>query len=137
MKNKWQLSIKLTTETLLSIEKDFNIVLPNNLKEFLLKNNASTPSEKYFDTLTSKEEMLNNIIDFNYESIESFEKIYIRLKKVLPSDTIPFAKDSFGNYICMNTSDEKIVFYEHENQQTVYVADNLEEFINHLYGALK
>lgn len=137
MKNKWQLSIELTAETLLAIEKDFNFILPENLKDFLLQNNASTPSEKYFDTFSSKEEIFSNVIDFNYESIESFTKIYNRLKKVLPSDTIPFAKDGFGNYICMNISDDTIVFYEHENQQIIYIASNLKEFIDHLYGELK
>lgn len=137
MKNKWQLSINLTPDTLFGIEKEFDIILTNNLKEFLLKNNGSIPSKKYFDTLSSKEEVLNNVIDFNSESIESFGKIFNILKKILPLNVIPFAKDGFGNYICIDTTNENIVFYEHENQKTIHIANNLEEFINNLYGDLK
>ncbi len=136
MENKWQFYNKLNNDTINDIEMKFNISFPNDIKEFLLKYNASSPSSKFFDTVETREEMLNNIIDFNKGSIDSFEEIYITLKDFLPLNTIPFARDGMGNYICTQENEDngyKIVFFEHETQTLMGITDSLSEFISSLY----
>ncbi len=132
MNNNWQLSIKLEEKTLNSIEEEHNLIIPDDLKEFLLLHNASIPILKSFDTDTSKDETINNILDFNFNSEELFAEIYNSIKNYIPKGFFPFARDGFGNYICAS-SNSNIIFYNHENQKIFSIANDFQEFFESLY----
>jgi len=132
MENSWQLSIKLEKETLENIEGKCEIVIPKDLKNFLLLNNGSIPILKSFNTDSSKNEIINNILDFNINSSESFQIVHNSIKDYIPVNFLPFARDGFGNYICI-LQDNKIIFYNHETQKTSVIAKNFQDFIKGLH----
>ena len=45
---------------------------------------------------------------------------------------IPFALDPAGNFFCVENG--KIVFYNHETDDTETICDTFKEFLNKLYG---
>lgn len=41
--------------------------------------------------------------------------------------------DNFGNYICYDTQENRIVYWLHEEHIYATIAENWEEFISNLY----
>ena len=47
---------------------------------------------------------------------------------------IPFASDPSGNYICIDVNNnDSVVFWNHEINNTEYIAKNFSAFLNKLY----
>jgi len=130
MKNEWQLKIDLMPDSLDKIEILIKKELPSEFKEFLSMANASCPKNDKFE-VDSELYVLNNILNFNDDSEEGFNDIYIRLKNSFKI-YIPFARDGFGNYLILDIDTKKVFLFNHENEQIIFVAI-FEDFINSLF----
>ena len=126
----WKYVIPLTNKDgIKEVEKKYNILLSDDLKECIKTNNAGYPNKKIFDTELSKERIFKDLISYNKEDEENiyqFEKLfYIGL--------IPFGLDPSGNILCMDNNNNKVVLYLHETGEKELVSNNFSEFLNKLY----
>ena len=125
----WKYVIPLENkEEIQEIEKKYNVLLPNDLKECIEKNNAGYPDKKIFDTEVSKEKIFKDLISYNREDEEN---IY-QFEELFRMNLIPFGLDPSGNVLCLN-DDKKVILYLHETQEKEFVTDNFSEFLNKLY----
>ena len=153
MKNS---GVQLTEDVIAEFEKEFNIMLPQDYRKFMLKNNGGKPVpvdrwnfsfiENGTDTMT------DSIVSF-------FEKFYsekttkdddlkegyaalLRTEQI-PANLLPIADDPFGNIIFLSAAGEdygKVYFgnTELEVPETGYIvmspiADTFTEFMDKLY----
>jgi hypothetical protein len=98
------------------LEKQLELILPNELKKHYLKHNGGFPIKerfymKNYDTYTS----INGFIPikYHYENIDDWtmEEVYLnfnKIKKVLPKKLLAFASDYGGNKFCIDTESESI-----------------------------
>ena len=106
---------------------------PDEFKNCILSNNGGRPSKRKFDTDTQKERAIKSFLSFNREDRETVWKIQDWNKDVLSRKYAAFAIDNFGNLVCFDISNNKIVFYDHENGEIEQIADNFTEFMERLY----
>lgn len=128
--NEWQLKIDLDNQSIERIEKYINKKFPKYFIDFLKKTNASSPIKDKFN-MEKEVYVLNGILNFNKNSKDSFDDIYEKLKDVL-EDCIPFGRDGFGNYICINLGESKVYFYNHEDEKKNFLS-TFDNYINALY----
>ena len=127
--NEWQLNIELNNNSIENIEKYIQKKLPVELISFLMEANASYPKNDRFK-VESSEYIVNNILNFNESSEESFYDSFDNLKENI-KDFIPLAKDGFGNYYLIDLDNLKVYFYNHENNGIQYLFD-FDKFIEAL-----
>lgn len=128
---EWKYKIELSDNALSDISSKYQVVIPDDLKKLLMMANAATPSKTRF-MLKVDEKVLGAILSFNPDEKEadSFESaMNIGFEK----NIVPFGIDPFGNYICYNTTDKSIMFFDHEEDSLEKVASSLEEFLGMLY----
>ena len=113
------------------IEKERQILFPDELKEFILKTNASTPS-RYNFMLGNNERVFGAVLCFN-ENEPEVDSVFDALEVIEDKDLIPFGIDPFGNYICYSLKEKKIVFWNHETGRTESTEKSLEDFVESLY----
>ena len=128
--NEWQLKIDLDIQSIEKLERYLDKKIPSYFIDFLKKSNASFPVKDKFK-IEEEVYVLNNILNFNKKSKYSFEEIYENLKDKL-RDCIPFGRDGFGNYVCINLNESKVYFYNHENEKKIFIS-TFDDFINDLY----
>ncbi len=146
------ISEKINNSEINAFEKQFEIELPKDYKEFLINNNGGYPTELLLTpefeevdptTLESRGQAINverffslNEIAFEYEDI--LDETYI------PAEYIPFANTAFGNLILIYVGSKKdygsIYFSNHdlfdENNDCFTlskISNSFSEFIDSLY----
>lgn len=131
MNIEWKYKIDLKENSISVIESKYGIVIPKDLQKLLEIANAATPSVTKF-MVKVDEKLLGAILSFNPDEKEadSFESA---MQLNFDKEIVPFGIDPFGNYICYNTSNGKIVFYDHEEDTMIDVADSLEDYLDSLY----
>ncbi len=131
MSIEWKYKIELERDAISTISEKYNICIPEDLIKLLETANGATPSKTKF-MLKVDEKLLGAILSFNpgEKEADSFEDA---MNIGFSKNIIPFGIDPFGNYICYNTDDKSIVFFDHEEDSIEKVAESLEEFINMLY----
>lgn len=131
MNIEWKYKIDLTDNALSEMSSKYQIIIPDDLKNLLKFANAATPSKTKF-MLKVDEKVLGAILSFNpnEKEADSFEcAMNIGFEK----NNVPFGIDPFGNYICYNTDNGSIMFFDHEEDYLEKIASSLEEFLNKLY----
>ena len=131
MNIEWKYKIDLAENAIAEMVKKYQIIIPDDLKKLLMVANAATPSKTRF-MLRVDEKILGAVLSFNpgEKEADSFESaMNIDFKK----NIVPFGIDPFGNYICYNTIDGSIVFFDHEEDSETEVASSLNEFLDKLY----
>lgn len=113
------------------MEKEYNMILPNQYKDFLCKYNGGyTPKTKFKVGKVSSDIRgfygLGNVkLSFNT----------IKLREWIDKSFLPIACDSFGNYYVIgldNDSNGKIFFCNHEaGNKMEYIAENLKAFFKY------
>lgn len=128
---EWKYKIELSDNALSDISSKYQVVIPDDLKKLLMMANAATPSKTRF-MLKVDEKVLGAILSFNPDEKEadSFESA---MNICFEKNIVPFGIDPFGNYICYNTTDKSIMFFDHEEDSLEKVASSLEEFLGMLY----
>ena len=116
------------------LELKYCYMLPEDLKECIVKNNAGVPSLSTFDLGENKEMVFGGLLSFNEGDVDSIYD-YISL---FESDDgkglkmFPFALDPAGNFFCIENG--KVVFYDHEMDKTTVICNTFTEFLNMLYA---
>ena len=131
MNIEWKYKIELEKNALTEIAEKYNIAIPDDLSKLLKMANAATPSKTKF-MLKVNEKILGAILSFNpnEEEADSFDTaMSIDFNK----NIVPFGIDPFGNYICYDTNDGSIVFFDHEEDSIEKISENLETFLENLY----
>ena len=129
---KWNYKIDLNDENIFSsIEKERGIVIPKQLKKIVIDGNAATP-EKYKFIIGSTERVLGAVLSFN-KGEKDTDTVFTALEVIDDKNLLPFGIDSFGNYICMNITENKVVFWDHETGDVFETGKNLTDFFETLY----
>lgn len=129
---KWNYKIDLVDECVFSeIEKERGISIPDSLVELVKEGNAATP-ERYKYVIGSTEKMVGAILSFNRNE-EDTDTVFTALSVIDDKDLMPFAIDSFGNYVCLDLVNEDVVFWDHEIGEAFSTEKKLAEFLEQLY----
>lgn len=108
-------------------------VFVDSFRKCVIANNGGRPNKKVFDTDKTKERELKSFLSFNKNDRETVWKIFEWNKEELTDKYIPFGIDNFGNLICFEASNDKIVFVNHEDMSVEIIADNFDAFMSGLY----
>ena len=132
-------------------ERRTGLKFPPQYRAWLLRYNGGRPEPKgfrykyesgpYTDSCVA---WFFNLGDAKYERLEGELRVYKNPDdKRLPDELIPFARDPFGNLICISMCGEnqgKVYFWDHEEEDTPpsyrnchLIADSFDEFIAALH----
>ena len=111
--------------------KKYKIIIPDDLKELLKIANAATPSKAKFK-LNTEEKLLGAILSCNPNESEA-DSLDDAMQINFDKNVIPIGIDPYGNYICYNTANEGIMFYDYEIESLEKITTGLEEFLKLLY----
>ncbi len=142
IKWKWT-ELPLSRDDILSVQDKLGLTFPENFVKLVLQNNAGYPNHRYFDIGNRKDLVFEHLLNLKHDGeAETLMQVYSDLRDRLPKNVIPFAMDSFGNFICFDfrndQNDPDIVFWDHEldnkgDPQTILKIDeNLSDFLNTL-----
>jgi cell wall assembly regulator SMI1 len=127
----WKYVKELTNKSAVDeFEKKNKVSFPTDLKNCIKANNGGRPDKNIFDSEKTKERVFKTLLSFNENDIETIYKYYPVIKKEMPS-LVPFAIDSFGNFLCIN--ENKVVFFLHETDEIENVANSFSELLDKLY----
>lgn len=131
MNMEWKYKIDLEDGALSRMSSKYNVTIPEDLKELLMVANAATPSKTKF-MLKVDEKILGAVLSFNADEkeVDSFENA---MSTGFEKNIVPFGIDPFGNYICYNTYNKNIIFFDHEDNSFEVIALTLKEFLAMLY----
>jgi len=132
----WELTYKLSDDTKIKdLEKIAGISLPSDYIDCVLENNEGYPSLKVFKTQRGVKHIFNNLLSLDESEDENVFKTYqFIFEEMERKDIIPFARDSFGNYICFDFSESagKVVFWDNETNTLDVVSETFTELIDML-----
>lgn len=139
----------VTDEVIEGCEARLGVRLPSELRNFFKRHNGGRPIPKVF-ALENGDASSGSVVawflaihDGPYENFEDYFRTFKRKAKRLPEDLIPFARDPFGNLICMKSSgtDEGAVYFwdhEEEDEKPSYanchrIAPSISAFLDGLF----
>lgn len=112
-----------------SVENEFKIKIPNNVKKFFLKNNGGKP---YIDVINT------NGRDWDIRCFLSFNpnNRYYSIQKCLPffleeskGKMIPIAVDNGGNYYCIDSAGKVYNWFHEEENSYTLITKSFDEFV--------
>ena len=111
---------KATDKDIQDFEKQFNLTLPDCLKEFYKNYNSTATSFMFTEILG----MTNIISDYDE---------YPALKELVDEKFVPIANDN-GDFICMDTKQNKdqLFYFSHEDENLSKTNMTIEAFIQDL-----
>lgn len=117
-------------------EQKYNIKLPDDLVENVSKYNAGTVEPHRFDLENESGKVFGGFLSFNDESIEGEDLVcetidLVDFYKDSKLIALPLGEDPFGNLICLK--DDNIYFWDHEEDEFIYICDTFTDFLNMLY----
>ena len=131
---EWKYIKKLQSEDLIhDYETLVDYQFSDSFKECVKTHNGGRPSKCCFDTDMAKGRAVKTFLSFNKNSRETVWKIFEWSTEELTRYFIPFAIDNFGNLICFNSANDKVVFVNHEDKSVETVADDFDRFMDGLY----
>ena len=113
------------------IENERKISFPEELKGFILIANAATQS-RYNFMVGNNEKVLGAVLSFNHGESDT-DSVFTALSVIADSNLIPFGIDPFGNYICYDLKEKRVVFWNHETDKVDLTGKTLTDFIDSLY----
>ncbi len=134
MKNiKWEYVSPIKENAIEDFESKYNVDIPEDLKKVILKNNGGMPSVSAIDNSNGDTYVFGGLLSFNdgdddcvYDFVDMFIDEDDRLSM------LPFGLDPFGNFYCIK--DNKVVFYNAEEDTTELMADSFSDFVDGLYN---
>ena len=139
---EWRFVRKLKSEELITeYEQKGNYQFPEMFVEYIKNCNAAYPKFKLFMSKGNREweRVFNHFYSFNKDDLTTIWdyndwngcmkdwNMYGSMENY-----IAFAGDPFGNLICFDKTNDKIIFIDHETLQVQSVADSFDEFIHSL-----
>ena len=126
---KCEYAEEITEEEIKNVELKLKFEFPEDFKEFIKKNNGGYPKRRIFK-LNGSEEVVDHFLSFKENDIENIiEFNQLEDSEGIRDTVVAIAIDPFGNYIVFNREDNKIMFYEHEEDSKFYLADTFTEFL--------
>ena len=110
--------------------KEYGMEVPENIQSFVLKTNAGCPSKYQIDDINGNTRVFGGVLSYNREDDD---KIYSKMRRWESKHYLPFGLDPFGNLYCVHILIGTIVWWNHETNQFVHIADSLEEMLEKLY----
>ena len=101
----------------------YSKLLSLNIKPNLFKVNGNEKMIRYLYSMDNDSKI----------SIMKFQNIYSQYKNKL----VPFAELEFVDNLCFNKDDNSIVYYKHEEDTIIELADTWDTFQNKLYEEVK
>lgn len=111
-----------------------NYVFCYSFRKCVTAHNGGRPSKRIFDTDKAKKRELKSFLSFNKEDKETVWKIFEWNKEELTDKYVPFAIDNFGNLICFDAHNDKIVFVNQEDMSVETISNTFPDFMNMLYA---
>ncbi len=109
----WKYTKELQSVDLISqYEHLTGYALCSSFKRCVIANNGGRPSRRSFDTAKTKEREIKSLLSFNGEDRETVWKAVEWNKDQLTAKYVPFGIDSFGNIICFDKGNDKIIFFK-------------------------
>lgn len=130
MNTEWKYVKPTTLEKIECVEKEYNIKLPADLKNCILKNNNGRPVNASFDTDKSKGRTIKKLLSYNKEDRENIYS-FVDVVRKEAADLFPVATDEFGNFICLKN--DKLVLWLHETGGEEFIANSMTDFISNLH----
>jgi len=115
------------------LELKYCYMLPEDLKECIVKNNAGVPSPSTFDMGENKGMVFGGLLSFNKGDVDSIYD-YISLFETENGKGLkmfPFGLDPAGNFLCVKG--REIVFYDHETDSVIPISDTFAQLLSMLY----
>jgi len=109
----------------------YTIMLDENVKDFFRENNGGIPNKNGFKLKNGDEKVLDCLLSFNRDDDESVYHYADFFKSMARLEILPFAKDPFGNLICLKKN--RVVFWDQELEELLEVSDSFEGLIDGLY----
>jgi cell wall assembly regulator SMI1 len=109
-----KLSSPISLNDVNKIEKEIDVIFPNDFKEHYLKFNGGIPENSYFFMKKYNTFLwLSSFLPIKNERENqnmTLEKTYIEFleRKIIPKEFIPFAYDWGGNYFCLNIKNNEV-----------------------------
>lgn len=134
---------KLTIEDIMEFEKEYNLSMPNEIKQHYLLYNGGYP-EKAMYVVDGREYVINYFYSICCGEGLALEKTMPLLsdEKVFPKWLVPFANDEGGNLFCYSIKlgeEGTIYYYDHEfeygenpEKYVCVLSDSLISFMNAL-----
>lgn len=125
---EWRYSKPLTNEKAISeTEAKIGYKFYDSYINVVKEHNGGRPPVGVFDTDKTKERTIKSFLSFNTNDTDNIFKAFDVVSKVR-NDVVPFGIDSFGNYICFNKADSRVVFLDFETGEIENVADSFDVF---------
>lgn len=134
-KLEWKYVIPLKDEGVLeNLEIKMCLPIPSDLMECIKKNNGGVPSFFKFDLSDKKAMVFGGLLSFNEGDDDSFFDFACKFatEDKTRLTMFPFGLDPFGNFYCIK--DGKVVFFDHEDNAILPVADSFTKFLEMLYA---
>ncbi|MFP8645092.1 SMI1/KNR4 family protein [Priestia aryabhattai] len=139
----WETDEKeVSLETILDVEKAWDVLFPIDFIECVTKYHGGEPSADGFN-VGKRECSFYQLLSFNQKKKDYILNVYHDLKYQLVDGIYPFGDDIADNHVCFdyrsNSQRPLIVFIDHElayenpENGIFFVAHSFEEFINGLY----
>ncbi|NIZ19893.1 SMI1/KNR4 family protein [Entomospira culicis] len=110
------------------------VILPTEIIQHILAYNGGAPTPSCFDSPYGQEHEVGYLLSYLPDSAQSVYSVRNALieEHHIPH-LFPLMDDNFGNYICYDTQENRIVYWLHEEHIYATIAENWEEFISNLY----
>ena len=140
----------ISIQDIKAFEENVGVILPDDYKEFLLKNNGGYPVKITFtpdfsesDPITGKIHRQCTDVEYFFSLNEvAFEYEDMLDDEYIPSKYIPISRTSFGNLILISTETNGVYFANHDlfdtiNQQFTIskISNSFSLFMDMLYPA--
>ncbi len=135
----------LDTKTLRRLESDYNIKLPEEYKNFLLKFNGGYPEPNIFSMTMNDQNndgMIHRFLRVNHDEVDGIYYYLELYKERIPEEFLPIAYDPGSNLILIGISKSnhgKIYFWDHEdegelvsNNNVYFISNSINKFIGSL-----
>lgn len=122
------------SDALVQFEKQYEFILPEGYRNFLLKYNGGNTLQTSFKIKKESSDIRafygfeNADYEYNFQYLidHDFLSDYIEV------DYLPIAEDSFGNYILLGIAEQnynQVVFFDHEKQKIIPLHVSFKEFL--------
>lgn len=137
----WERIKLLSSEQLISeFENEVGYAFPVEFREVAINNNGASPELKEFSSKQkshSVQRVFDRLLSFNKDDRMNIWRTNQIIHTVWAKNGeldryIVFATDPFGNKICFDKMDNRIVFIDHETLSIEPVANSFSEFIKSL-----
>ena len=132
MENTWNFKIELKDDKAFEkLSQFYGVDIPKELRDFIVEANASNPEKNLID-INGAERVFETVLSFN-EGEEESPSVFDLLEDKASEPIIPFGIDPFGNMFYYSLTTNKILFYNHEEDEFEDTNYSLSEFLSGLY----